>query len=54
MARIAAWLGVACDAALLARVCTLSSFDFMSAEVSIAIVSIAVVIIAIVSIAICP
>ncbi len=49
MARIAAWLGVACDAALLARVCTLSSFDFMSAEVSIAIV-----IVAIVSIAICP
>ena len=32
VARIAAWLGVACDAALLARVCALSSFDFMSAE----------------------
>ena len=41
VARIAAWLGVPCDAALLARVCALSSFDFMSAEVSMAIAVVA-------------
>ena len=33
VARIAAWMGVPCDAPLLERVCALSSFEFMSAEV---------------------
>ena len=33
VARIAAWMGVPCDAPLLERVCALSSFEFMSAQV---------------------
>lgn len=33
VARIAAWMGVPCDAPLLERVCALASFEFMSAEV---------------------